>query len=354
MAGQGLTPAHTGAGLADYLDRVAAANDRAAAAAGGYIDRFYRVAGLTLRLRFAGPALLTHLTPALEHLASEPRDDASLTLQLFDTASTGVTPPAPPWDEGVFEDFVRVEASLDGALAGAFHESTFVVLQAQLDRALYWVDAPEDVHWWETGSPFQGILHLWLGTHGVQVAHAAAVGDAEGCLMIVGHGGAGKSSTSLACLDAGLGLIGEDYCLLTGPEPPTVHSLYSSAKAGDDTLGRLPFLRPMVRNPDRTPPDKALCLLAEHLPERLLAAAPLRAVAIPHVTGRAETVVEPASPAAALRALAPSTLLQLRGTDGAAFTRLARAVRSVPCHHLHLGSDPAGVAAACRSLLDAA
>jgi hypothetical protein len=351
VAEQGLTPAP--AGLSDYIDLAGAAADRAAAAVGGYEDRFYELAGLTLRLRFAGPALIPRLAPALAHLSSAPVELAALTVRLFDTASAGVAPPPAPWGAEVFDDFVRVEASIDGAFAGAFHPGTFVVYRPRHDQALYWVEAPEDVLVAETGSPFQGILHLWLATRGVQVAHGAAVGGPDGCVMIVGHGGAGKSSTALACLDAGLGLIGEDYCLLTGGEPPTVHSLYSSAKANAATLERLPFLAPMVSNPDRTAGEKALCLLAEHVPDRLVRAAPLRAIAIPRITPGSETTVEPASPAAALAALAPSTLLQLRGTDGAALTRLARAVRSVPCHHLNLGSDPAGVAMACRSLLTA-
>jgi hypothetical protein len=172
-------------------------------------------------------------------------------------------------------------------------------------------------------------------------------------VLVVGAGGAGKSTTALSCLASGLGVLGEDYCLLGPGEPPVVHTLYSSAKASRDTLERLPFLAPLVANPDRPPSEKALCFLAEHTPEALVDRAPLHAVVIPRIAARRETTLSPARPGAALAALAPSTLTQLRGAGDAALARLARAVRSVPCHHLHVGSDPAAIGAACRSLLDA-
>jgi hypothetical protein len=271
---------------------------------------------------------------------------------MFDSASTGTDPPGPPWDPGeVFRDSGRVKASIDGHLNGDFAASTFSIYRPRRDHGLYWIRAADDIDTSETGSPLLTILHLWLSTRGVQVAHAGAVGDPEGCVMVVGTGGVGKSSTTLACLPSDLGILGEDYCLLGPEDTPVVHTLYSSAKANADTIERLPFLGPMVSNPNREANEKALCLLADHVPDKLVARSPLRAVAIPRITGRRETATSQASPAAALAALAPSTLFQLRGATGEALARLARAVRAVPCHYLDVGTDPEGIPAAIRSLM---
>jgi hypothetical protein len=339
--------------LRGYLSQLVETAGLASEKAGGYEDVFCRLAGLAVRLRFAGPALVERLVPALAHVRTELVDVPALTVRLFDSASTATEPPSAPWDDSVFHDSGKVHASIDGRVNGVFDSGTLSVYDPGSDEALYWVRAADDILAPETGSPLVTILHLWLATRGIQVAHAGAVGHSGGCVLVVGHGGAGKSSTVLACLPSELALLGEDYCLVETQDRPVAHTLFSSAKANADTIARLPFLEPMVSNPDRPEGEKALCLLADHVPEKFISTAPIRAVAIPRVTGRRDTTVTAASGAAALAALAPSTLAQLRGVGGDALSRLAGVVRTVPCHYLDAGTDPAGVAAAVRSLVDA-
>jgi hypothetical protein len=346
-------PAGTAPGLLRYLTELRDACDRAAAGAGGYEDFYCQVAGLDVRLRFAGPALGPRLAPAFGHVRSEPVSSPALTIRIFDSDTTGAELPAAPWDASVFRNWGKVHVSIGGRPSGVFDAERFGIYDARLGEGLYWVRAAGEIHTAETGSPLVGILHLWLETHGVQIAHAGAVGSDEGCVLVIGHGGAGKSSTVLACLPSGLGLLGDDYCLIGPEDPPFAYTLFSSAKANADTIARLPFLAPMVSNPDRPPEDKALCLLAEHVPEKFVARAPIKAVAIPRVTARRETTVAPARAGAALAVLGPSTLSQLRGAGDGALARLARLVRAVPSHYIEVGTDPDGVAAAVRSLLDA-
>ena len=71
----------------DALDKGFSA---AAARVGGPVDHWYGLAGATLRVRFAGPALLSHLPPALDGLALPPVEHPDLTACAWDTASTGV------------------------------------------------------------------------------------------------------------------------------------------------------------------------------------------------------------------------------------------------------------------------
>ena len=50
----------------------------------GFIERDYRIAGRSVRLRCTGPALAASLTRAFAHLASGPADEPSLTVYLAD------------------------------------------------------------------------------------------------------------------------------------------------------------------------------------------------------------------------------------------------------------------------------
>jgi hypothetical protein len=64
-----------------------------------------------------------------------------------------------------------------------------------------------------------------------------------------------------------------------------------------------------------------------------------------------ETTIEPSSPMAALRALAPSTLLQLPGEGRETMTRLSALVRRVPAYTLNAGTHMGGIAQNVEALL---
>jgi hypothetical protein len=56
----------------------------------GEVVHCYAIAGTTVRLSFAGEALVPHLTPALAHLRIPLVERGDLTLCLWDTESTGL------------------------------------------------------------------------------------------------------------------------------------------------------------------------------------------------------------------------------------------------------------------------
>src|SRR4051794_35230087 len=68
----------------------------AASATRGSVERWYRIAGRGVRLRFAGAALVGDMTRALAHLAVDPMGDADLTVSVWDSDSTDVPPPPLP------------------------------------------------------------------------------------------------------------------------------------------------------------------------------------------------------------------------------------------------------------------
>ena len=92
-------------------------------------------------------------------------------------------------------------------------------------------------------------------------------------------------------------------------------------------------------------------LLHDSFGEKVAIGFPLRAILIPRITGRSETTIEPASPAAALKALAPSTLLQLPGEGRETMARLSALARRVPAYTLNAGTGMGGIAESVEALL---
>ncbi len=335
---------------ADMLAGGAAAEQ----AAGGPIDRWFEIAGARVLLRFAGPALVDFACRALSHLACEPGAGAAdLTVHLWDSGSTGVAVPGPP---AAFER-VRVNGALEGGDATGIR-AAFVgdaealsVYDPERYAGAYWIRDVAAVREYDKPAPLRLLLSWWLEQRGATLVHGAAVGDDRGAVLLAGQAGAGKSTTALACLAAGLRYVADDYCVVAGEPEPVVHSIYCSGKAVTANLGLLPDLTELIPQPDTCFEEKSIYYLGEHLPERLAPRLPLRAVLVPQIAGGAETRIEPASAATAQAALAPSTLIHHAHSGGAAFGRLAALVRAVPCHRLLVGDRPAGAAAAISDLL---
>jgi len=144
----------------------------------------------------------------------------------------GWLPPRPPWDFrrlGVLGEIPGLEAgelsanySADHGLVSLYHRPT--------RRALFWLPDAKKLPFWERAAPFRILLHWWSRSFGGQICHAAAVGRDGRGVLLVGRGGSGKSTTAIACVDAGMEYVGDDYVLLTRDDEPLAHSLYNSAK----------------------------------------------------------------------------------------------------------------------------
>jgi len=93
LVGVRYTPSIT---LLDLWSTVSGAFQQAAHVAPHTYNHFYRIDGNVVCLRFAGSALIAGVIPALAHLAIAPHPTPALTVNLWDSATTGATlPPLP-------------------------------------------------------------------------------------------------------------------------------------------------------------------------------------------------------------------------------------------------------------------
>lgn len=314
---------------------------RVALGAAQSTQRDFVMAGFAVSIRFAGPALPPLLTPAFEHLKSPSPRLPELTILAWDSRSTGVQMPPPPWNVDAYSVRGEIEGLGSGRFRAAF-QSDFgglSVIDLERDLAVFWVPDARDLTSSERAAPFLRILHWWMAEKGRQVVHAAAVGNSTGVVILGGAGGSGKSGTALACLNAGLRYSADDYCLLDLGPPATAHSMYNSAKVHSKDLSRLPFLEPLVSNPRRDENEKALFFLHQHLPSQLPAPVALRAILLPTVTGGSSTRLRPATAAEVVRVLSPSTISQLPHAGEPTLRAIASLARQVPAYRLDLGPD---------------
>lgn len=335
----------------------AAAFDAAADAAGGVEERHLLVAGRSIVLRFAGACLLP-LAEAFEHLQTPtPSDKPALRVHLWDAASTGVRSPEPPFEGRVGEPGgLRVlwqSPPLRVVLQPG--QSTINAIDEAGGNAWFWCAEPEELPFWERSTPIRMILHWWMRNQGLLLLHGAAVGFAGGGALIVGKGGSGKSTTSLLALRHGLQFASDDYVAVEpGPGDntwPQVHSIFGSAKLTPDQYDNFPELQAATVNADKLPAEKAVVFVGRLATPRLVRGFPLRAILVPHISGRTETTAHRISAGSALTGLAPSTIFQLPGGASVNLAAMARIVRNVPGFALELGSDLDGVPVAIRELL---
>ncbi len=325
-------------------------------AAGGCVRHQLQIADQSLELCFAGQALVPYLLPALSHrLAPLLSAVPDLTVYLWDSHSTGT--PLPPQALKIRRyrrRYGEVRGLVTDRINTHFQEGPDALYLLDLHRriALYWIDAADQVPAYNQAAPLQPILHVWLSHQGLHLVHAGAVGLPEGGALLVGHGGAGKSNTALACLTSSLlGYASDDYCLLGAAPQPVVHSLYSTGKTLGGDVQHLPHLQQWISNPDRPDNEKALYFLHEHLPHKILQHFPLKVILLPSVTTHRDTTLAPVSAATGLRIIAPNTLLQWPSVGHRAFQSLTKVFRQVPSYRLNLGWDRAQIPTVITNLL---
>lgn len=294
--------------------------------AGDNAERLHlRIAGVDLAFDIADPDIGAALLPALRHhVRSVGRREFPLTRLIIWSS-----PLEPfPWNtrhlgrggaiEGFSHGSVRATAAAD--------DTSLVLWDDERQLACCWFAGIRGVTRWDRAAPLRTALHFALASPERQLVHGAVVGVGGRGVLLAGPGGSGKSTTTLACLQAGMQVVGDDYTVvdLVGRR---AWNLYGSVKVGEREPG------PHGRD------DRRTLILGEDLPGVATESLELAALLLPRVVGGPRSTVSVASSAAALRALAPSTLIQAPYEDRPSVGILADLARSVPAYHLELGDD---------------
>ena len=301
----------------------------------GVVERHYTIAGLCVTMRFAGEPVLRAWRLHSSTWLRRPRR-AGLTVNLWDSASSGVE--APP----LLGDLVESDES--GSVY--YYERDGVQAMGAGERSRC-----------STGMrPKRGSGHpirpRWLrGTGrrppGDPALVARLARRRAGARRRNRHGGgrgARRRTRRLGEVDDALSSLAPAFAtraMTSSPSRPTgakVHSLYCSGKLDAGASNGSSACRPRgepVRGRGRE--GDRLCgrRVSRERDRRL----PLRACWYARRRPRARDTGVPVSGAAALTALAPSTIFQLFPPATNALAEMAALVRAVPCYSLELGSE---------------
>ena len=321
-------------------------------------ERSLVIAGHAIRLRFAGAALVEALTKAFAHVASSILPDADLDIFVSDCETTGVPFPAPPWEaewrvrrtEKQQRPMLHFE---DGRFVGVYEPRSCLLslLDTEKSRAVWWVPKRDQIPPYEHSAPFRSILHWWMREQGLQTVHAGAVGNHTVGVLLVGRAGSGKSTTALAAVESGLRYLGDDYVLVQDQPVPKAWGLYRTGKLTRADVRAFPHLAESVSELMAADGEKTILFLNRDLLPRPGDELVIGAILVPTQTKGSRTRLAAISASRCLSAMAPSTMLQLRGAGRRDFENLARLVRQVPCFRLELGSDKREVQKAVLDLL---
>jgi hypothetical protein len=314
----------------------------------------HRVGRRILEERHLGPGLEGLIRPAFGHMPLLDDAPPDLTIYCCELESTGFDPGPMPWHRDVVGPQGEIVSLAGTNLRASWDPEgrTVQVIDHRRRAGFVLVESHRYFRSWERGFPLRNILHWWAASTSGQLIHAGALGRPDGGVLLLGAGGAGKSTTTLASLGSALRIAGDDFNLVDTAEPVTVHSLYSGAKLADAARSRFPDLAGRLGEPDGRIEEKSLYFLDRMDPRALIEQFPLKALLALEVADAPDTHIAPIPAAAALQACAPNTMFLLPGDREVSFRKLARLTRSRPCYRLMLGRDLEQIPLRIGELLD--
>ena len=312
----------------------------------GEIVRDFRVAGTLVRLRFAGEALVPAIVPGLAYPVSGGDVEHACEICLWDSESAGIPPVPPPRPRKDFTARGNIWGFDSSRYRSAYQwgEGSVNVMDREARQAVFWVPTHKYLPAWVLAAPLRSILHWWMELNGRQLVHAAAVGSGGRCVLIPGRGGSGKSSTSIACLLAGMDFIADDYLAVELDPEPRVYRLYSTAKLDPRSLSLHPDLTARCRTVHQPGFDKVVLFLEDGYGEQLRDSLPLKLALKPCISGAPETTLGPVEPREIERALASETLAHLPHAGIRTVEFLNRISNEVPRAAIQLGTDRVRIA----------
>jgi len=289
--------------------------------------------------------------PALRPLVAGTDRSPALVVELWDSASSGVAAPPAVWDHDAAAPLGALRGYNDGPSRIVVDPVSRTITVADLARrrAVVYSPAADMIPSWWRAMPMRLLLGWAVARPGRHMVHAGAVGIGDDGVLIGGPGGAGKSTTAVACVESGMRFVSDDYSVLAVGDAPRAHAVYGTAKLDRGALAAFPGLASAGEPPPEG--EKAVVDLYALRPDRLASSLAIRAIVIPHVSTGETTLTRLRAPHA-LRELAPSSIFQAPDGGADALRLLTAVVRQVPAYELSIGGDRPDVAAMIRSVVE--
>jgi len=303
------------------------------------------VGDMMIQCRFAGDALIPLIMPALEHLIVDATKESvtDYKIDIWDSETTKIDFPIAPC--GI--DDILVRGELDGFISERFeaaffsHARMLTVIDHDAKRGVVCLVTNSDIPAFELACPLRGILSWILRRNDTAMIHAASVGTSDGCVIIGGNSGAGKSSTALRGLAGCMFYLGDDICAISNKNNnPTVYGIYSSGKTLSSDLKFFPTLTASIHSHFEESYEKEVYFFYSQFKSQLPKSGKIKAVIIPHQDLIFPIGFQKIANAYALSVICSSTKNLLPNAGNEMFHILSSILHQTPCYRFNLGNDP--------------
>lgn len=321
----------------------------------GNATRFnFQLAGRTCSVTVVGSALGQSIRRAFEHLEPATRSEPDLTIDVWDQTEAGQSFMATGRGDESGPGIV-LRTSRDGRYVGEERRQGSHWIDRRANRIVGCTLSAGDRFLDERARPFHKLLSLWLEDQQIQFIHAGLISVHGQGILFAGHGGAGKSTSSIACLRAGFQYLGDDFIGLRQDLPGTFtgYGLFATCLLNEHHIKRFPDLLPHAHHAYHAEEDKVVLYLADAFPSSLADETRISALVLPRVVDSDDTRFRPATQVEALMAVAPTSVMYLPRPSAKAFHRLAALVETVPAYWLELGRNVAEISGCVERLAEA-
>ena len=142
----------------------------------GATDFHIELASHPITASFASPTLRERLTPALAHCECPAFQSDRTTILAWDTATSGISPPKPPWGPDDYRQKGRIEGYNRDGIHTAFHlgPNVLSMYDEESRTGLFWTRDGSTLPDYFNGSPFLIILQWWAASVGLLLIHATS------------------------------------------------------------------------------------------------------------------------------------------------------------------------------------
>lgn len=294
----------------------------------------FLLANETLDIEYFETTILKKIEQAFSHLQSKDETACPMTVRLWEMSDYSFCPSPKEWD-------LIISNGYHGTVKPPIYLHYFADIQAlsvintEKNLAYYLVKDASQLPWWVSGSPLQVILNVFLRERKIQLTHSGAVSLNGYGILLFGKGGAGKSTTTLSCVNGGMECLGEDYCALAPQNPPTVYSVYQTAKLTKQTIDKFPNTNICASSKEA----KHLFYYNHLFPKSMIRSAKLKALIHLNIGKKSSPSYSPINKKEALAGMLLSTLSGLPLYQKTTIDLLSALSQSLPCFRLHLGSN---------------
>lgn len=315
--------------------------------------RRIRTAGLLIDARFTDRELAALYCDRLDGVPVPDSDEVpDLRIDVLSASTLGWPTPAAWRDTGCpMADFDRLFEATELRAIYPYHPGFWQFYAPADGYGVQLQSSPDERPPWDGGAPLRLHLHWTLAARQRRLVHSATLGVGGNGILLVGRGGAGKSSTTIAGLAAGLQTVGDDY-VVVDLDPPRAQPVFRIGKLDPPAVARLGAAGSRLAGRALNWQGKIEFELDRLFPSAVVRELRLRAIVLPQVAGTPASTLTRLPAAAAMREMTFANLYQLPCELNSGFRFLGGLTRYLPAYRLSLSSDPQEIGATLRRFIE--